>query len=249
MKILNVIIITGVMLALQLVSQQCRAEVIEGDQKEIIEKAGEILAGRHCPCQCGKYLPGSPKSPSCFGCSAGKAEITYVLECLKNKKTPREIILDLNSPIIIDVFSDYTNQKISKIWRMAKDVSTGLHQFRVVLRAPGLTVEARRAIKLTESARFSGKFNEVQNALIYHNGPWDWNTLMQLGKQNGLPEDEIKEHIDKIDIEPQIVKDRQHAGERGIKGFPSITINRKIVQLNDQAVRSAIEKIIMDLSI
>ncbi len=134
---------------------ECEAvETIQQD--EIIELVEEILANRKCPCQCGKYLPNSPNLPACFGCSAGKAEISYVLESLESGKETDEILLNLDSPIIIDIFADYTNANIPKVWKLAKTVSSELHQRRVVLRPPGLTVVAQRAIKIAEYARFKG---------------------------------------------------------------------------------------------
>ena len=122
----------------QSIYQECEAEE-SIQQDKIIELIDEILANRKCPCQCGNYLPNSPNLPACFGCSAGKAEISYVLESLESGKETDEILLNLDSPIIIDIFADYTNPNISKVWNLAKTVSSELHQRRVVLRPPGLT--------------------------------------------------------------------------------------------------------------
>ena len=74
-----VIFILEAVLVTQSICQKCEAEETI-QQDEIIELVEEILTNRKCPCQCGKYLPGSPNLPACFGCSAGKAEISYVLE-------------------------------------------------------------------------------------------------------------------------------------------------------------------------
>ena len=118
----------------------------------------------------------STKSAACFGCSAGKAEINFVMRSLKSGRETSEILMDLNSPIIIDVFADYTNKDIAKVWKLVKAVSRKLNQNRVVLRTPGLTPEARRAVQVAEYARLNGNFSMVQDALIKHNGPWDWST-------------------------------------------------------------------------
>ena len=245
-----VIFIFEVLPVTQSIYPECEAEeATTSNQKEFIDSADEILANRKCPCQCGKFLPGSSNLPACFGCSAGKAEISYVLESLESGKKTTEIMLNIDSPIIIDIFADYTNPNISKVWNLAKTVSSELHQRRVVLRPPGLTREAHRAIKIAEYARFRGNFSIIQEALINHNGPWDWPTLINLvGQYDHIPK-HINTYINSIKIEQQVAKDRQHAIERRIESFPTITINNIIVPDTDAAIRQAIEKILLKLSI
>jgi hypothetical protein len=234
----------------QSIYQECEAEETSTTQQnQFIELIDEILANRKCPCQCGKYLPGSPNLPACFGCSAGKAEISYVLESLESGKETDEIILNLDSPIIIDIFVDYTNPNVSKVWNLAKTVSSELHQRRIILRPPGLTREAQRAIKIAEYARFIGKFSIIQEALINHNGPWDWRTLIDLvAKYDQIPQN-INDYINSITIDQQIAKDQEHAMERGVDSYPTITINNIIVPDTDTAIRQAIEKILLDHTI
>jgi hypothetical protein len=232
----------------QAIYPECEAEETI-QQEEIGRKANEILADRKCPCQCGKYLPGSSTLPACFGCSVGKAEISYVLESLESGKETTEIVMNLDSPIIVDIFADYTNPDLSKIWNLARTVSSELHQRRVVLRPPGYTVDAQRAIKIAEYARFNGKFSIIQEALINHNGPWDWRTLIDLVAQYDQVPKKINEYINSIEIEQQITKDQQHAKDRGIESYPTITINNKVVPDTDTAIRHAIKEILLEHSI
>jgi predicted DsbA family dithiol-disulfide isomerase len=110
-------------------------------------------------------------------------------------------------------------------------------------------VEAQRAIKIAEYARFNGKFSIIQEALINHNGPWDWRTLINLVAQYDQVPQNINEYINSIEIEQQIAKDQQHAKERGIESYPTITINNIIVPGTDTAIRQAIEKILLQHSI
>ncbi len=244
------IFILEVLPVTQAIYPKCEAEeTTTTHQNEIIESADEILANRKCPCQCNNYLPGSSNLPACFGCSVGKAEISYVLESLESGKKTSEIMMNLNSPIIIDIFADYTNVNISKVWKLAKTVSYDLHQRRVVLRPLGLTKEAQRAIKIAEYARFSGNFSIIQEALINHNGPWDWRTLINLVAQYDQIPEQINVYINNIKIEQQIAKDQQHANERGIVSYPTITINNIIVPDTDTAIRQTIEKIMLEHSI
>ncbi len=246
--LISVIFIFGAVPVTQSIYQECEAEETI-QQDEIIELIEKILANRKCPCQCGKYLPNSPNLPACFGCSAGKAEISYVLEGLESGKETDEILLNLDSPIIIDIFADYTNPNTSKLWNLAKTVASELHQRRVVLRPPGLTKESQRAIKIAEYARFKGKFSIIQEALINHNGPWDWRTLIDLvAKHDQIPK-KINDYINSITIDQQIAKDQQHAMERGVDSYPTITINNVIVPATDTAIRQTIEKILLEHSI
>jgi hypothetical protein len=246
--LISVIFIFEAVPVTQSIYQECEAEETI-QQDEIIELIEEILANRKCPCQCGKYLPNSPNLPACFGCSAGKAEISYVLENLESGKETDEILLNLDSPIIIDIFADYTDPNVSKLWNLAITVSSELHQRRVVLRPPGLTREAQRAIKIAEYARFVGKFSIIQEALINHNGPWDWRTLIDLvARYDQIPK-KINDFINSITIEQQIAKDQQHAMERSIDSYPTITINNIIVPDTDTAIRQTIEKILLEHSI
>ncbi len=246
--LISVIFVFEAVPVTQSIYPECEAEETI-QQDEIIGLAEKILTNRKCPCQCGKYLPNSPNLPACFGCSAGKAEISYVLESLESGKETDEIILNLDSPIIIDIFVDYTNPNVSKVWDLAKTVSSELHQRRVVLRPLGFTREAQRAIKIAEYARFPGKFSIIQEALINHNGPWDWRTLIDLVARYVQIPQNINEYINSIEIEQQIAKNHQHARERGIDSYPTITINNIIVPDTDTAIRQTIEKILLKHSI
>lgn len=246
--LISVIFFFEVVPGTQAIYPECEAEETI-QQDEYIELIDEILANRKCPCQCGNYLPGSSNLPACFGCSAGKAEISYVLESLESGKETGEIVMNLDSPIIIDIFAEYTDPNISKVWNLAKTVSSELHQRRVVLRPPGLTKEAQRAIKIAEYARFIGKFSIIQEALINHNGPWDWRTLIDLvARYDQIPQN-INDYINSITIEQQIAKDQQHARERGIESYPTITINNIITPDTDTAIRQTIGKILLGHSI
>lgn len=212
-------------------------------------KVKDIFDNRRCPCQCNNYLPGSNKTPVCFGCSVGKTELAYIDENLNAGATPREIIISLTSPILINVFSDYTNIKIPKVWDLTKKVAKELGQVRVVLRAPALTTESRRAITLVEFARQHGKFSVIQEALIYHNGPWDKDTLIQLATQHGLNKEQVTAGLNNINTKAQILKDQHHAMERGIIKFPTISINREVIENSEYAVRNTIKSILLKKSI
>ncbi len=249
MKIVFFIIMTfilGIVVIAFPVFQGIEAATTKNNQDEI---ADGILSGRRCPCQCGNYLPGSSKKPACFGCSVGKSEITHVLEGLNAGKDADDVVLDLMSPILIEVFSDYTNKDISNVWNKVKRISMETHQTRVVLRTPGLTEEARMAVKLTECARENMEFNIVQERLLNHNGQWDRNNLINLAAQSSHDVKEIDACLNIIDIKAQIGKDRQHAAERQIQSYPTITVNRQIIADSENDIRKAIEKVILKESI
>ncbi len=230
-------------------TQQCEAETTGNLKNKIVEKADKILSNRRCPCQCNNYLPDSARSPACFGCSAGKAEINFVLESLESGREAIEILMDLNSPIIIDIFADYTNKDIAKVWKLVKTVSRKLNQSRVVLRTPGFTTEARRAVKIAEYARLDGNFSNIQDAMINHNGPWDWDTLIAFVARQDQDPVQIQEYVNEIDIDAQIAKDQQHAKERGVEVFPTTTINNQITVNTENAIQRTIKNILLEHSI
>lgn len=207
--------------------------------------AQSILAERFCPCGCGNYLPGSSKSPACFGCSVGKAEISRVRERLAAGRTPEDIIKELNERVLVDVFSDYTENGLAEIWNRAKRVSSKFNQHRVVLRPLGTTEDARRAIKLVECARAEGMFTVIHEALIEHSGPWDQATLLELATERGLAGDKIAQCFKRVDIEAQIAKDRQHAKALNANKFPAVSVNRKLTSAGEEALRKAIRKFLI----
>ena len=208
--------------------------------------AQSILAERYCPCGCGNFLPGSANLPACFGCSVGKAEITRVLEGLAAGRIPEDIIDELNEKVLVDVFSDYTESKLLEVWDLVKRVSNAFDQRRVVLRPLGATEDARRAIKLVECARAEGKFNTMHEALIEHTGLWDRATLLALATKQGLAGNKITECFDSVDIAAQMAKDRQHAQLLNTNNFPAVSVNRKLCLPNEEALRKAIRKVLIE---
>jgi len=208
-----------------------------------------IIDEHGCPCGCGRFLPGSSKRPACFGCSVGKSEVSNVLESLSKGRTPSEIASELNEPVLIDVFSDYTDENLSLIWKRAKRVAAEFNQHRVVLRTPGLTEEARLAIKFVDCARLNGKFSQMQEALIMHQGPWSELVLMGLAIDMGIDEERMNECLIRINVGAQIAKDRQHAEMRRVMKFPAISVNQKQTATTDSALHRAIQEVIIEGSI
>ncbi len=64
-----------------------------------------------------------------------------------------------------------------------------------------------------------------------------------------MDSERIRACVDGIDIDAQIIKDQQHAEERDIGTYPTITINRQITANSEQAIRKAIEKVLLEQSI
>lgn len=225
------------------------AEGLASDGRPEMEVAENILRNRHCPCGCGSYLPGSRNEPACFGCSVGKAEISRVLEALATGRSQGDIVMELNETVLVNVFSDYTNPDLPEIWQRAVRVAGEFRQHRVVLRTPGRTEDARRAIKLAECARAAQKFSQVQQALMRHPGPWDEETLIELAKHEGLNPKEVQKCLGQTDISAQIAKDKQHAKRFGVQRLPAISVNQQLIPTTVEAVRRAIRKVIEDETI
>lgn len=211
--------------------------------------AGKLLSDKHCPCQCGNFLPGTDREPSCFGCSVARAEISYTFEGLDSGLTPGQVSLHLSSPVLIDVFGDYTDSLLAGIWKAARQAAGDLQQTRVVLRVQGSSHQALMAARLAECAREQGKFFKIQESLLAHQGSWDEQELMRLAAEEGLDTTQVVHCLRKLDMSAQIAKDRQHAQERAIRRFPAVTVNREPVAPTYEAIRGKIEEVLLRNSI
>ena len=218
-------------------------------QESLSPEVIEIIKDRFCPCGCGRFLPGGPTEPSCFGCSVGKAEVTRVVEGLAAGRRPADMILELGEPVTVDVYSDYTDPELRKLWSQATRVAGEFNQHRVIVRAPGETEEARRALRAVECARSSGLFSGVQRAMIAHDGPWDTATLVELAVQEGVDRAKAQSCIAGATVRKQWQKDRQHAAIYGVPFYPSVSVNRVPVDSTDDAIRKAIREVLRDDSI
>ncbi len=213
------------------------------------EIARDLIAQGRCHCGCGRSLPNSPGRPACFGCSVGKAEITYILESLAAGRSANQILLDLQEPVLVEVFADYTDPELPETWQRARRAADEAHQHRVVLRTPGLSAEGRRALELAECGRERGQFSQLQAALIEHRAPWDDATLLELAGQAGLSPGALRACLERIDVEAQLAKDREHVSLRNIEAFPALCVNRKLVPNTGSALRAAIRRALLEGSI
>lgn len=220
--------------------------VLSGEDRATL---GELIDEGRCPCRCGRYLPGSSNRPACFGCSVGKAEITRMVEGLLADRELIDIVGEMNEPVLVSVFSDYDNPDLSEMWHRANRIAGEFNQHRVVLRVFGRTDDARRAVKLVEYARGTGRVTVLQELLIDHRGPWDDETLVGLAAQAGLDPDDVRKNYKRTQVADQMRKDRQHSRQDKVKSRPTVTVNRKIVADTDEALRKAIRDVVEDGSI
>ena len=116
-----------------------------------------IIADHFCPCQCGTHLPGSDRAPACFGCSVGKAEVTFIRESIAAGRPLREVLVALREPALVEVFADYDDPRLPEVWALAQAAAAAFAQHRVVLRSPGLDDDAMRAVEFAECARGTGR--------------------------------------------------------------------------------------------
>jgi hypothetical protein len=209
----------------------------------------KLLAQHTCPCGCGNQLPGGGRDPECFGCSVGKSEASFIREGLAAGRRPIDIMMDLNEPVLIEIFADYTDPGLPDTWSRAKRSAEEFQQHRVVLRAPGASAEARRALELAECARVANRFWRVRDALIEHSGPWGADSLLDLSAAAGLDRNATRLCLDKIEVGAQLEKDRQHAEQRGIRSFPAISVDRTPVADQDRAIRRAVRRAILEKSL
>lgn len=240
------------LLALSLLSSAASPGTAPADaasQRSQQETLDRLVANQFCPCGCGSQLPGSSQSPACFGCSVGKAEVTFIRESLAAGRAPGQILLDLQDPVLIEVFADYGDPSLPQTWERAKRAADAFEQHRVVLRPPVRSPAARRALALTECARAAGRFTRLQQALIHHPGPWHEDALLRVAVEQGLSGDRTRACLQRIDLRQQVAKDRDHAAERGIRSFPTVTVNRSLTPATDTALRDAIRRVLLEDSL
>ncbi len=208
-----------------------------------------LVAGAFCACGCGNHLPGSPHAPACFGCSVGVADLAFIRESLAAGRAPREILLALADPILVEVFADYGDEQLAATWERAQRVAGELHHHRVVLRTQARSVGARRAVALAECARLGGAFASMQRALIHYGGPWDEDSLLRLAERvearTASTLDSMRSCLGAVNVEPQIDKDRNHASARGVGDELAVFVNREPVEDTDAALRRAIESALL----
>ncbi len=206
------------------------------------EATSKLLAEARCHCGCGRSAPGNGTEAACFGCSVGKAEITFVLESLAAGRDPREILLALGGLLRVEVFADYDDPALPAVWSQAQRAAETFSLHRVVLRTPARSASGRRALRIAECARGTGQFTRVQAALIAHTGPWDLDTLIGLGARSGLARDTLHACFAASDVDAQIGKDREHARERRLDSLPAVLVNGKRVGPSVEEIATALRR-------
>jgi len=240
--------VAGFLFAFLVASLQGAGSLGPGRPSADAARTQAIISAHFCPCQCGAHLPGSDRLPACFGCSVGKAEVTFIREWIAEGRPVAELLLALGETVLVEVFADYNDPQLPEVWAVAQAAAGVYQQHRVVLRAPVVDDDAMRALEFAECARDTGRFSAWQGSLIEHAGAWDFNTLIELAKAEGLDGDAVKACLARIDIAAQVGKDRAHARERGLARFPAVTVNREVVPIRNDALRKAIRTIIHDAS-
>jgi hypothetical protein len=204
--------------------------------------ARELIAAGRCHCGCGNTLPGSSHAPECFGCSVGRAEVSFIAESLERGVAPREILLALQQPVLVEVFGNYTDPDLPRVWSRARHAAAQESHHRVVLRAPAHRKGERRAVRFAECAREVGRFGAVRDALIEHAGPWDRETLFALAEREGLPRPVAEACLERLDVRRQLERDREHAKLRGISSLPAVAVDRERVPDDPAALRAALRR-------
>ena len=220
-------------------------DILTEDQARV---AREMIHSRHCVCRCGRWLPASRYQPSCFGCSVGKWDMTYIIEGLTAGRSRADIAIDLTDDTLVDVFADYDHPELPTTWSRATRIAKEFGVDRVVLRPLGRTESALRAVRLVEFARHNGRFTAMHEQLVAHDGPWDSDTLTEFAEKLGLDADVAVEYMRNASVEAQINKNRQHVDIDGIDALPAVSVNRDKVANTDDAVRRAILAAVMDSS-
>ncbi len=235
------------------------------------DPAQQLIAKGACPCGCGSALPGSGRATSCFGCSVGKAEVTFIRESLASGRPLAEILIALRELVLVEVFADYSEPGLRAVWERARRVADELGQHRVVLRTPGLSTEARRTLAIAECARGTGSFTRLQSALIAHTGPWDEASVLTLAlavmrgaasqdaddpeaplrrrSRSAWTLESLRHCAANANLSAQIERDRSHAKERAMQSFPAVSVNREPIPDSPESLRRAIRAAVQEGSI
>ena len=226
-------------------SEKPSAKQLTTDDSAFVRK---VIDESLCPCGCGNYLPGSSQAHACFGCAVGTSEVARMIDGLKAGRSHAEILLSIRSSVIIDVFADYTDRGLATTWEQVQRVARAYEIDRIVLRTPGGTRSARSAVRLVECARRQGLYTAMQLALIDHTGPWDTESLLAVASRLGVDVEQARTCLAGVDVDPQIMKDREHASNRGLNRYPAVTINRVPVTAREDALRQAVRELLEDSS-
>jgi hypothetical protein len=212
--------------------------------------ADRLIAQGTCPCGCGNALPDSGRAGACFGCSVGKAEVTFIRESLARGLTLGEVLVAMRESVVVEVFADYDDARLPEVWRRVRRAADELGQHRVVLRTPGQSANGRRALAVAECARGSGRFGALQSALIEHSGSFASADVLDLasealrdravrGTDHWTPE-AMRACSESVDLAAQLERDRQHAKQRGMRTFPAVAVDRQPIPDTLDAMREAI---------
>jgi hypothetical protein len=195
-----------------------------------------------CPCGCGNQLPGSTGGRACFGCSVGKAEVSRLQEGLARGDSRTALLLAMESDVLVDVFADYSDRNLPRVWAMVRKAAEAAQIGRVVLRTPGRTRGDRRAVALVECARDQGMFSRMQERFVKHTGPWDDISLLRIAADEGLDTTLAFDCLQLKDVQQQVAKDRQHATQRNLHRFPAVSVDRTSVRASEAALREALRE-------
>jgi len=205
----------------------------------------ELFKAARCHCGCGDVLKGNPNGTPCFGCSVSRSEHAFIQESLASGRDAKKVLIDLYQLTLVEVFADYIDPGVGEIWARARGEADKLGQHRVVFRSPARTPVAWRALEVVECGRTLGRFSAVQTAFIEHEGPWDDTTLFLLATGAGVGSNMLQECMRRIDIKPQVAKDREHVVTRDLRQWPAIAVNRKTVPDDSALIRAAIRAELM----
>ncbi|MBM6617902.1 DsbA family oxidoreductase [Bacillus suaedaesalsae] len=104
------------------------------------------------------------------------------------------------------------------------------------------------AHRLTMLAKKHGLMNEMTDRLLHayyteskHIG--DHQTLVELAKEIGLDEDEVKKMLSSNDMAEEVQADQQEASELGIRSIPFFLINRKYTITGAQPTETFVQAI------
>ncbi|PFA62162.1 disulfide bond formation protein DsbA [Bacillus sp. AFS015802] len=178
----------------------------------------------------------------CPFCYIGKRRLEKALEAFPHRDKVeieyKSFELDPGAPVNTEYsIQELLSKKYGTSLEQAQNMTDSMSQqaaavgldFRFDTSVPTNTFDAHR---LTKYAKTKGKEASMTEILLYahftlskHIG--DRDTLVELAKQAGLEEEEVKDVLNGSDFSQEVRNDEAEAGQIGVQGVPFFVLNRK----------------------
>jgi len=185
----------------------------------------ESLAGRFCPCPCGRPLA------DCFGCSMAKSEYSEAERLVRKGLSSREVKLDLDPPVVILVWFDYTDPEGRSLLRLLDHLKQLYgRSLRVHRRYFPTDIDHlegwRETTTAIEIARATGLYEAAHRFFIQDDGQGWKEKIRRLPELLGMDRKDFERELALSRYESQIRKDLTAAPvQYGVRESPALEVD------------------------